>query len=113
MANADVTPNELLNFAPPIQDGTVVPLEAAQQAIAATHGLIDGYTRGRYRDQHGHYRPGIQAVVLTVAARLLANPGQVTTRVQAGTLTVSKGPGFQGFTLAEQLTLNRYRKRSV
>lgn len=112
MANADVTPGELLKFAPPIQDGTVKPTEAAEQALTAAHGLIDGYTRGRYRDAEGHYRPGIQAVVLTVAARLLANPGQVSTRVSAGTLTVSRGPGFQGFTLAEQTTLNRYRKRS-
>lgn len=107
-----LTPSELLEFAPPIADGTT-PDTAATHALTGAEALVEGYTRGRHVNLSGGYRPGIRAVILQVAARILANPGQVNVRVQAGAVVVSKGPGFSGFTLAEQAVLNRYRRRAV
>lgn len=50
----------------------------------------------------------IGAVITTAAARLVANPEQLGTTV--GTLSVRGS--FNGWTLAERLTLNRYRKKA-
>lgn len=106
-----VTADELLEFATPVADGTD-PEKAAQHALIAAEGVIEAYTRGRHA-RAGAYRPGVRSVVLTAAARILANPGQVSVRVTSGAVTVSKGAGWQGFTLGEQQVLNRYRKRAI
>lgn len=108
----EVTVDELLKFAPPVADGNDAN-EQAKLALMASHALIEGYTRGRYLNGFKEYRPGIRAVVLTSSARILANPGQISIRVQAGSVTVSKGVGFRGFTLAELEVLKRYRKKAV
>lgn len=107
-----VTPEDLLQFARPIDDGQDQKAVAAASIEAAT-GLVDAYCRGRHLDGYGDYRPGIRSVILTASARILANPGQVATNVQAGGVMVRRGVGFQGFTLAEQTVLNRYRRRAV
>lgn len=112
---AKLTAAELLKFATPVDDGqTPNVTDAATEAIATATALVGAYTRDRHMTRDGSdYRPGIRAVVLTVAARLLANPGQVSVGFKAGSLAVNKGQGFQGFTLAELATLDRYRKRAI
>ena len=50
----------------------------------------------------------IGAVITTAAARLVANPEQLSTTVG----TASVRGAFNGWTLAERLTLNRYRKKA-
>lgn len=47
----------------------------------------------------------IAAVITTAAARLVANPEQLSSTVG----TVSIRGGFSGWTLTERLVLNRYR----
>lgn len=112
MNNGKVTTTELLDFATPAADGSD-PVKVAAASLEVAHSLVESYTRGNHLDRFGSYRPGVRGVVLSVAARFLANPGQIITRVTAGGLTISKGVGFQGFTLAEQTALNRYRKRAT
>lgn len=112
MNTREVTPAELLDFAEPPNDGSD-PLKVSASSIEVALALIEAHTRGNHLDRFGHYRPGVRGVVLSVAARFLANPGQIITRVTAGGLTISRGVGFQGFTLAEQTVLNRYRKRAT
>lgn len=107
-----VTGAELLTFAPPVDDGTDQN-SAALIAVEVAHGLIAAYCRGRHLDFMGKYRPGVRSVVLTVGARILANPGQISSNVQVGAATVRKGTGFNGFTLAELSVLDRYRKRGI
>lgn len=104
-----ITAKELLEFT-----GTQGP-DVEQQAvtsIAAADAYVGAYTRGRHK-RGGKYRPGVEAVVLTVAARILANPEQIQVREQVGPYTMLKGPGFNGFTLVELAVLNRYRKRAI
>lgn len=50
----------------------------------------------------------IASVVTTAAARLVANPEQLSTTVG----TVSIRGAFNGWTLTERLVLNRYRKKA-
>lgn len=105
-----MTPDELIKFTG--ATGDAVEHQAAE-AIKAAEALISGYCRGRDRDQWGDYRPGVESVRNTVAARILANPGQVSTREQIGPYSHFTGEGFTGFTLPELAVLNRYRKRAV
>lgn len=101
---------EKLQALSPDDSGDLLQVKVAVESALA---MVEAYTRGRHVDAAGEYRPGVEAVVLGVAARLLANPGQVQSRVQAGSYSVLKGQSFQGFTLTEQQVLNRYRKRAM
>lgn len=104
-----ITPEKLAAFAPDDYAGA----DMAQVHIDTATALVEGYTRGNHTTPAGVPRPGVESVILTVAARLMANPGQVTRRDQAGSFSTHRGAGFSGFTLAEQAVLNRYRKRAV
>lgn len=84
----------------------------AQQCIDVVSAMVSAYCRGRERMSSGAAKPGISAVVLAASARLAANPLQVSYRDQAGSISRSRQGSFQGFSLAEQYILNRYRKRS-
>lgn len=83
----------------------------ADQALRMAEGLVDAYTRGRHK-RRDEYRPGVEDVLVTVAARILANPEQVAVREQVGPYSMYRGEGFSGFTLVELAVLNRYRKRA-
>lgn len=87
--------------------------DQAQLALDSAVALVAAYCRDRHVTCNGNTRPGIDTVVLTVAARILANPGQVQMRDQAGSFSRHRGTGFSGFTLAELAVLNRYRKRAL
>lgn len=82
-------------------------------AIESAVALIEGYTRGNHLNLAGKSRPGVDAVTLTVAARIVANPGQISRQDSAGTFSRRRGEGFSGFTLAELAILNRYRRRAI
>lgn len=103
-----VTPEELISF----MVDTPVSTETATTAITTAEALIGGYCRGSHVDRAGEYRDGIKAVVITVGARIAANPAQVAIRDSAGPFSRSRGQGFSGFTLAELAVMNRYRKRA-
>ncbi|MGO2874818.1 hypothetical protein [Corynebacterium variabile] len=72
-----------------------------------------GRERGNHLDQAERLRPGVGEVIVTAAARLVANPAQVGWKESSGAYSVSRTGGFDGFTLAEQFVLNRYRKRAL
>lgn len=82
----------------------------AAQAITMASAMIDAYCRGAHLKADGiTTRPGVDAVVLMASARMLANPEGL--RYSTG--VVSFNDAFAGFTLAEQMVLNRYRKRAA
>lgn len=103
-----VSPKMLESFSPDDYPGE----EEAQLFLDTATALIEGYTRGNHVDKRGLPRAGIDSVTLTVAARMMANPGQITKRDQAGNFSTHRGEGFSGFTLVELSVLNRYRKRA-
>lgn len=97
-----------------LEDGASQPdLEQAQQVIDMAGAYVQAYTRGRGRLPDGEWRDGVGEVVMSVAARLAANPNIISWRNQAGNFSQHRGEGFTGFTLAEQFVLNRYRKQSM
>lgn len=102
-----VTPADLLAFLGQQSDSG---LQAqAQRSITVASSVIGAYCRDRHLDGEGNPRPGIDDVVLTVAARLYANPEQIN--YDSG--SVSMRGGLAGFTLTEQAVLNRYRKKAT
>lgn len=105
-----MTPAELIEFT-----GATGPDVVAQAGVALTSAgaYVDAYCRGRQKRRDGSLKPGVDAVVTTVAARILANPEQISVREEVGPYVFFKGPGFNGFTLVELAVLNRYRKRAI
>lgn len=85
----------------------------AEQALTMSSALVGAYCRGREINRAGKLRPGVQAVIDSAAARILANPSQIAIREQIGPYSLYKQEGFKGFTLVELTVLNRYRKRGV
>lgn len=81
----------------------------ATQAVTMAEAMCDAYCRGAHRYASGATRPGVDAVVLMASARMLANPEGL----RYATGVVSFNDAFNGFTLAEQMVLNRYRKRAA
>ncbi|AKK02338.1 hypothetical protein [Corynebacterium epidermidicanis] len=103
-----MTPDELIKFT-----GATGPnVQAqAQQALSMAEAFVDAYCRGRHK-RGGVLRPGVDAVITAVAARILANPEQIQQREQVGPYSFYRDAGFQGFNLVELAVLNRYRKRA-
>lgn len=103
--------NELLAFTgtPETEENTA----RAEQSLSMAAALVSAYCRGRDLNRLGKPRPGIQAVIDAVAARILANPSQIATREQIGPYSQYKQEGFKGFTIVELAVLNRYRKRGI
>lgn len=103
---AAVTGQEIADFL-----GAGTDSELASQA--ASHAQIitqmcRAYTRGNgFTD--GVPNDEIAAVITCAAARLVANPQQIAYDVGG----ISTRGGFNGFNLAERLTLNRYRKLAL
>ena len=104
-----MTPEELVKFAG--AQGPDVESQAAT-ALTTAQALVGAYCRGREK-RGAEYRPGVEEVVTMVAARILANPEQISVREQVGPYQMYKAQGFQGFTLVELAVLNRYRKRAI
>lgn len=73
--------------------------------------FVRGYTRGNGFDLEGNPGAGLSAVIVVATARLAVNPEQATAYTAND---YSERPAvFQGYTLAEQAVLHRYRKRAV
>lgn len=106
---AIITADDLIKFTGTTGDNVKFQ---AEQAITVAVALVGAYCRGREK-RGGRYRPGVEAVITTVAARILANPDQVQEREQIGPYSFFKGDGFKGFTIVELAVLNRYRKRGI
>lgn len=55
----------------------------------------------------------IAAVITAASARFISNPSQISHSHAAGPFTEDFRGGFNGWTLAEQAVLNRYRVRAM
>lgn len=82
------------------------------QALSVVTNLAHAYTRGVGFDG-GEPNDEIAGVIVLATARLLRNPGQLPVREQYGSIVVDYRGGFQGFSIAELATLNRYRVQAV
>jgi hypothetical protein len=89
--------------------GNRIARAALDEAATIISGLIEGWTRGRsvYPDAV----PRDLAAVATAAALRLAPNLHQQQSVSTGEQSISGA--FRGFTLHEQVTLNRYRRRSA
>jgi hypothetical protein len=74
--------------------------------------MARAYTRGHGFDDD-EPNDEIGAVIVTAAARLAANPQQLSRTNTTGPFSENVVGGFSGWTLAEQFVLNRYRKRAM
>lgn len=82
-----------------------------EQAADAALPVITAMARSYTRDvgfPEGVPNENLAAVIQTATARFVANPDQVSSTV--GGVTI--GAGFSGWSLAELVVLNRYRKRA-
>lgn len=93
-----------------------VSLEQARNALDVAAGLARSYTRDKGWDASsgvvsagGPTNPDLERVILSAAARLMANPGGVEIEANGQKLA----GGFAGWTLAELSVLNRWRKRAT
>lgn len=108
-----VSVDDVLELMPPSVTTDEAARRTAAKALVVANGVVEAYTRGCHVTGNGDYRPGVEGVILTIAARVAANPGQVSYSETAGVFTVSRGKGYQGLTLGEREVLNRYRKRAL
>lgn len=104
-----MTPEELIKFTG--ATGEDVELQA-KTALDMAEALVASYCRDKHT-RGGHFRPGVDTVITTVAARILSNPEFIQVREVIGPYQYFRGEGFTGFTLAELAVLNRYRKRGI
>ena len=81
----------------------------AEEHVAIITALARSYTRDNGFTSDGTAREDICAVITAATARLVANPEQI--HYSAGAQRLSGG--FKGWSLAEQIVLNRYRRRSA
>ncbi|MFQ2875102.1 hypothetical protein ACLILY_07100 [Mycobacterium sp. MS3] len=82
-------------------------------AIPIITAMAKSYTRGRGFDADGTPNDEIAAVITTAAARLASNTRQTNGSTTTPDITVDKRTYFDGWTLAEQFVLNRYRVRAM
>jgi len=85
-------------------------LDTAEQAIPIVTVMVKAYVRG---GTDWEANEELEAVIVTAAARMVSNPGQLPTDVTAGPFSQSIRGAFGGWTLAELFVLNRYRKRAM
>ncbi|HQV19579.1 hypothetical protein RND64_12330 [Gordonia sp. w5E2] len=104
-----VTPTDLVKWlGEPTTDTDL--MAQAGQAITMASAMCDAYTRGQHVKADGiTTRPGVDAVVQMAAARMLANPEGL--RYSTGVVTFNQA--FEGFTLAERIVLDRYRRKAA
>ncbi|WP_225346469.1 hypothetical protein [Mycobacterium intracellulare] len=88
--------------------GSTVNAERAESVLSLITALVSSWTRG------GGFTAGVpaddvRAVILTSAARLLSNATGLLYDEVEGPSQVSYRSAFNGFTLAEQMCLDRYK----
>ena len=86
----------------------------AELVIPIITAMAKAYTRGRgFTDDYGEPNEEISAVIITAAARLAANGQGLAWRYKVDEVEREFRGGFNGWTLAEQYVLNRYRVRAI
>lgn len=74
--------------------------------------MAKAYTRGNGFDGNVP-NAEIAAVITAAAARFVSNPSQLSRSQTVGPFAEDYRSGFNGWTLAEQIVLNRYRVRAM
>ncbi|BCI92750.1 hypothetical protein NIIDMKKI_79560 [Mycobacterium kansasii] len=82
-------------------------------AIPIITAMAKAYTRGRGFGANGAPNDEIAAVITTAAARLAANTRQSNVSTTMPDIAIDRRSFFNGWTLAEQFVLNRYRVRAM
>lgn len=85
----------------------------ADSSVPLVTAFAKAYTRGRGFDAQGEPNEEIAAVITTASARLGSNTAQTSTSRTDGEVTREQRSWFTGWTLAELMVLNRYRKRAM
>lgn len=85
-------------------------LALAEGAVSAMTAAARSHTRGRGFTDDGQVADDLAAVIITAAARLTTNPQQLA-RESLGSQTAWYRPAE--WTLAERITLDRYRVKAV
>jgi hypothetical protein len=93
--------------------GTNVTTAQGEAVLSVVTALCKSYTRGGGFDEDGVPLPDIRAVILTASARLLKDPSQIVENRVKGPFSVTYRAGFDGWSVAELATLNRYRVRAL
>ena len=99
----ELAPSDVTGFL-----GQDFPAGMVQAHLAMARDLVEGYTRGEGFTETGMPYGDVRRVIIGVASRSVSNP-QGLQRETAGPFTTAYGR-FEGFTLAEQKILNRYRQ---
>ncbi len=81
-------------------------------AVSAVTDLAAGYTRGRGFIE-GEPSADIRSVIVLATARLLSNPGGLLYSESEGPSSVEFRSAFNGWTVSERVTLDRYRVKAV
>ena len=87
------------------------PVQGAA-VIAYVTQLVNAYTRG-VGFTAGVPNADLSAVILGAAARVWAHPRQLPVDETEGQESVSWRAGFNGWSVAETLVLDRYRVRAL
>ncbi len=86
----------------------------ADAVIPVVTAFARAYTRGRGFDaETGEPNNEVAAVITTASARFAGNTAQTSTSRTEGEVTNEQRSWFTGWTLAELMVLNRYRKRAM
>lgn len=89
--------------------GEDVTLDEMDAAYSMVRLFVQEYTRGKGFNAHGRPSPGLLAVIVAGAVRLVNNPEQAELYSLDG-VTIRPAV-FKGYTIAEQFVLNNYRRR--
>jgi hypothetical protein len=97
-----VEPDQVAAFLGQPDDAAI--MDTAEQAIPIVTVMVKAYVRGT-----GDWEPNdeLEAVIVTAAARMVSNPGQLPYDTTAGVFTHSVRGAFQGWTLAELFVLKQ------
>ena len=104
------TPSDLLKQVG--WSATAANVQLAQAQLESMLQFAKSYTRGIGFDDNAEgmfIKPDLKTVILSAASRALANPTNAY-RLEVGSANVTPAR-FEGFTLAEQMILNKYRVR--
>ena len=93
--------------------GTTLNTSKADAVLSVITALARSYTRGRGFNFYDKPNEDVAAVILSAAARLYRDPSQIVSQETMGPFSVSYRAGFDGWSVAELGTLNRYRVRAA
>jgi len=87
----------------------------AEEHLPVIAQLVRSYTRGRGFEDSAAVPADLLSVILTATARLVGNPRQLARDALGilGEFTREHTGAFAGWTLAELMVLNSYRRRSA